>query len=144
MDVGRTGAAGLLVLVLVLVLGLGVAWTNVLLPVGEEGEEAGHSVAPHARSVGQQPPPRVAGQDWKPGEHVSGAWGRLDDGAVVVVVEVDDEEEATGAMRVADEDADVVGVALEVEVERGAVTVGVMMTVAVELAAPVSHSDQLV
>jgi len=30
----------------------------------EDGVEAGHSLAPHARSVGQQPPPRVVGQDW--------------------------------------------------------------------------------
>ena len=32
--------------------------------------EAGQNMDPQARSVGQQPPPSVAGQDWKPGEQV--------------------------------------------------------------------------
>lgn len=56
MEVGRTGAAA--------------AGGLVEVDVDADGEEemeveveAGHSFAPHARSVGQQPPPRVAGQE---------------------------------------------------------------------------------
>jgi len=60
MDVGRTGAAGLPPSEDV---EDGGAWMKVL-DCTEELVEAGHSVAPHARSVGQQPPPRVAGQEW--------------------------------------------------------------------------------
>ena len=45
-EVGRTGAAA----------------AGLLLDADEE--VAGQTVAPHARSVGQQPPPRLAGQDW--------------------------------------------------------------------------------
>lgn len=54
-EVGRTGAAaaGLsVVLVVVRVVG-----------DGEDEVEAGQSLGPHARSAGQQPPPRVAGHD---------------------------------------------------------------------------------
>lgn len=58
MEVGRTGAAaaGGLVEVDVDADADGVEERVVVV-------EAGHSLAPHARSVGQQPPPRVAGQE---------------------------------------------------------------------------------
>ncbi len=49
--VGRTGGSG------------------VALDV-EDVERAGQLAEPHARSVGQQPPPRLAGQERKPAEHV--------------------------------------------------------------------------
>jgi hypothetical protein len=55
-EVGRTGAAA---------AGMSVVLVVVLV-VGDKADEAevGQSLGPHARSVGQQPPPRVAAQDW--------------------------------------------------------------------------------
>ncbi len=111
LDVGRMGATGLAFVFMVLVLGDGDG-------LGEREEVAGHSVAPHARSVGQQPPPRVAGQERKPGEQVKvDAGGGGGGGVVVVVVE-------------------------EVVVERDgeAKTVGVTTSVEVEICAPTFRS----
>ena len=70
-EVGRTGAPGVLVVV----------------------GEAGQAMLPHRRSVGQQPPPRVAGQDLKPEEQVKGGRGVVDDGVVMVVGEDDTGDE---------------------------------------------------
>lgn len=66
-DVGRAGAVKLFVLL-----------------------SSGHRSLPHARSVGQQPPPNEAGHDRKPGEHTS-VFGRLEIlvGVVVIVGSAD-------------------------------------------------------
>lgn len=53
--VGRIGADAVFVVVVV-----------VEIDVEVEVERAGQVTEPQARSVGQQPPPKVAGQDWKP------------------------------------------------------------------------------
>jgi hypothetical protein len=45
----------------------GTGWIEVV--------DAGQLTEPHERSVGQHPPPSVAGQDLKPEEHVRGGGG---------------------------------------------------------------------
>lgn len=60
--VGRIGAAA--VPAAVLVLGV-VVVGEVAVDVGAAAADtAGQSDGPQARSAGQQPPPRLAGQDW--------------------------------------------------------------------------------
>lgn len=90
-DVGRAGAVKLPVLLV-----------------------SGQMSGPHARSVGQQPPPREAGQDRKPEEQIS----------VATVVEVLDSVLVSVLVTVGDREDVVEGLALELDnVGRGATTV---------------------
>lgn len=137
---GRTGAAGLPFVDVV----EGEAWMNVF--ESEEVEDVGgHSVAPHARPVGQQPPPREAGHELKPLEQVRELCGLTEaDGegmGTTTKEEVEGESEDDGGGLEVEVEADVDVEVEEVEVEEveeggEAVTVGVMMTVSVELLAP--------
>ena len=65
-------------------------------------EEAGQNMEPQARSLGQQPPPSVAGQDWKPREQVVEV--RVMTAVVVVGGDVEDEVMVEDGDRVDDED----------------------------------------
>lgn len=82
-----------------------------------EVEVAGHATGPQARSVGQHPPPRLEGQDRKPGEQER-AVGELEKDSVVdnvsreveeIVVDegdVDDDDDGGGV----DDDTGIIGV----------------------------------
>ena len=110
-EVGRTGAPG------------------VLLVVGE----AGQAMLPQRRSVAQQPPPRLTGQDLKPGEQVKGGRGVVVDGGVVVVGVDDAWDEETGVEELCEE---LVEMVVELVADVVAVTVGFTTTVVVEMRAP--------
>ena len=88
--------------------------------------EAGQLALPQRRPDRQQPPPKLEGQDWKPEEQVRGF-------GVVVVME---EEVVTIEEEVSEGDDVVVGA---VPVGEEAVTVGLTITVAVELRTPGSR-----
>ena len=88
--------------------------------------EAGQLALPQRRPDRQQPPPKLEGQDWKPEEPVRGF-------GVVVGVE---EEVVTTEEEVSEGDDVVVGA---VSVGEEAVTVGLTITVAVELRTPGSR-----
>lgn len=70
--------------------------------VGKTGgaavDSGGQVREPQARSVGQQPPPRLAGHVWKPGLHVSGPWP--EDEELVRVEEVNDVVDAAEDARI--------------------------------------------
>ncbi|KAI9688433.1 MAG: hypothetical protein M1822_001382 [Bathelium mastoideum] len=103
---------------------------------------AGQPGEPHARSVGQQPPPRLAGQDWKPVVQVAAtlAVGLEAEGVVVTedggvdtggtAVTADDAEEEGGCAGVDVEDDFVALGWPVVTVARGSVVVVVTVVVA--------------
>lgn len=68
-----------------------------------EVEVAGHATGPQARSVGQHPPPRLDGQDRKPGEQAR-AEGELEEERAVDDVSWEVEEAAAEEGEVDDDD----------------------------------------
>ena len=115
-----------------------VGRTGTLTIEDDAVDEGGHSCGPHRRSVGQQPPPSVAGHDWYPEEQVRGATIVEASGAEVVggVDVVRDEDVVT----VDDSKLDVdvgVGVVVGVVLVDEGVTVGCITTVVVEMSTPV-------
>jgi len=77
--VGRTGGCGIALDSDVVVI--------VAVVVDEGVERAGQFTLPHARSVGQQPPPNVAGQERNPEEQVKGSVAEDVTVMVFVIVE---------------------------------------------------------
>jgi hypothetical protein len=77
----------------------------------EDVESAGQLAEPQARSVGQQPPPRLAGHERKPVEHVR---GREAEAVMVTVLVTVENRGATGetVVVVVESDVEVVGVVL--------------------------------
>ncbi|MCJ1349851.1 hypothetical protein MMC31_008094 [Peltigera leucophlebia] len=121
-----------------------------------EAEVAGHTTGPQARSVGQHPPPRLEGQDRKPGEQERAVGGLEEESAVDDVsgeveetaadegkVEDDDDDDDGGG---GDDDTVIVGVTRitgdrvcvcsSVLLGGEAVATGITTTVAVEIMAP--------
>lgn len=68
-----------------------------------EAEVAGHATGPQARSVGQQPPPRLEGQDRKPGEQEGAMW-EIEEGRAVDDVSGEVEGAAAEEGEVGDDD----------------------------------------
>lgn len=114
--------------------------------------EAGHTTGPQARSVGQHPPPRLEGQDRKPGEQER-AEGGLEKESTVDDVSREVEEAAVDEDEVDDDDGGEVGddagiigvmsitgdrvsVCSSVLLGGEAVATGTTTTVAVEIRAP--------
>lgn len=118
-EVGRTGAAA------------------VAVGVVESGGQLGE---PQARSVGQQPPPRLWGQDWKPGVQLRGLWTMM--GAVVGVSMIEGGLEVVGVAEgevVLDDGLEVDDVdGLMVEVATGSVVVTVLVPLIMPTCAQVS------
>lgn len=74
-----------------------------------EVEVAGHATGPQARSVGQHPPPRLEGQDLKPGEQER-AVGELEKDSAIDDVSREVEESGVEEGEVDDDDDDGGGV----------------------------------
>ena len=105
----------------------------------DEVENGGQVDAPHSRSVGQQPPPKLDAQERKPGEHEK-VVGEVEEGAVEVIgiASVKDDEdvmEVEGVENGVDEPLVEDCKAVVVET-RERVTVGVTTTVAVDMRTP--------
>lgn len=102
-------------------------------------EKGGHVDAPHWRSVGQQPPPWLGAQERKPYEHAKAVEAE-DEGAVEVigVVGAIDDEDMVIAEDIGNEVEEISVVDCNVVVleSRKRVTVGVTITVAVDMRTP--------
>lgn len=83
-------------------------------------ETAGQLELPHCRSVGQHPPPRLAGHDWNPDEQVAGRVAECVTVTVRVIVEISG---ATLVAEVGDVVVDVVVVVVERDETDGVIVV---------------------
>ncbi len=81
---------GGVVVVIILLLSVGRTAGIMAVPAADADVLSGQFCAPHPRSVGQQPPPRVAGQERKPVLQLREVAERLVEGEVVVVLEGDE------------------------------------------------------